>query len=108
MFGTVSFEGSSIKLYDNGALINAIRNGVTLHIINAPDEAELRALLRRIQTERKIFFNGELEIVMRVYFEKPRTTVGWKGLINDLTSTKAIVLKKVYGLRAKCSWKSIV
>lgn len=28
-------------------------------------------------------FSGELEIVMRVYFEKPRTTVGWKGLIND-------------------------
>ncbi len=26
---------------------------------------------------------GDLEIVMRVYFEKPRTTVGWKGLIND-------------------------
>jgi 3-deoxy-7-phosphoheptulonate synthase len=26
---------------------------------------------------------GELELVMRVYFEKPRTTVGWKGLIND-------------------------
>ncbi|HEV2514679.1 MAG TPA: 3-deoxy-7-phosphoheptulonate synthase [Devosia sp.] len=26
---------------------------------------------------------GSLEIVMRVYFEKPRTTVGWKGLIND-------------------------
>lgn len=25
----------------------------------------------------------KLEIVMRVYFEKPRTTVGWKGLIND-------------------------
>src|SRR6516225_770380 len=24
-----------------------------------------------------------LEVVMRVYFEKPRTTVGWKGLIND-------------------------
>ena len=26
---------------------------------------------------------GELFVVMRVYFEKPRTTVGWKGLIND-------------------------
>jgi 3-deoxy-7-phosphoheptulonate synthase len=26
---------------------------------------------------------GELAIVMRVYFEKPRTTVGWKGFIND-------------------------
>lgn len=28
--------------------------------------------------------NEDLKIVMRVYFEKPRTTVGWKGLINDL------------------------
>jgi 3-deoxy-7-phosphoheptulonate synthase len=28
-------------------------------------------------------FANELMIVMRVYFEKPRTTVGWKGLIND-------------------------
>ncbi|WP_305072599.1 3-deoxy-7-phosphoheptulonate synthase AroG [Propionivibrio sp.] len=28
-------------------------------------------------------FADELLIVMRVYFEKPRTTVGWKGLIND-------------------------
>lgn len=27
--------------------------------------------------------SGQMEIVMRVYFEKPRTTVGWKGLIND-------------------------
>jgi 3-deoxy-7-phosphoheptulonate synthase len=28
-------------------------------------------------------FAGSLIVVMRVYFEKPRTTVGWKGLIND-------------------------
>jgi 3-deoxy-7-phosphoheptulonate synthase len=28
-------------------------------------------------------FSDKLEIVMRVYFEKPRTTIGWKGLIND-------------------------
>jgi 3-deoxy-7-phosphoheptulonate synthase len=28
-------------------------------------------------------FSRHMEIVMRVYFEKPRTTVGWKGLIND-------------------------
>ena len=27
--------------------------------------------------------DGMLEIIMRVYFEKPRTTIGWKGLIND-------------------------
>jgi 3-deoxy-7-phosphoheptulonate synthase len=32
------------------------------------------------QAER---LGDELRVVMRVYFEKPRTTVGWKGLIND-------------------------
>lgn len=37
---------------------------------------------RRLAAERARFA-GQLEIVMRVYFEKPRTTVGWKGLIND-------------------------
>jgi 3-deoxy-7-phosphoheptulonate synthase len=35
----------------------------------------LAGMRRRLQ--------GELEVIMRVYFEKPRTTVGWKGLIND-------------------------
>ena len=42
----------------------------------ALEYAERLALLRE---ELK----GELEVVMRVYFEKPRTTVGWKGMIND-------------------------
>ena len=37
---------------------------------------------KRLKAERDRFA-GTLEIVMRVYFEKPRTTVGWKGLIND-------------------------
>jgi len=36
----------------------------------------------RLAAERRRY-TGDLEIVMRVYFEKPRTTVGWKGLIND-------------------------
>jgi 3-deoxy-7-phosphoheptulonate synthase len=36
----------------------------------------------RLAEQRKKYA-GTLEIVMRVYFEKPRTTVGWKGLIND-------------------------
>ncbi len=37
---------------------------------------------QRLAAERRRF-RDTLEIVMRVYFEKPRTTVGWKGLIND-------------------------
>ena len=40
---------------------------------------EYAGLLKHAMEE----LSGELRIVMRVYFEKPRTTVGWKGLIND-------------------------
>jgi 3-deoxy-7-phosphoheptulonate synthase len=34
-------------------------------------------------TQLREKYKAQLEIVMRVYFEKPRTSVGWKGLIND-------------------------
>ena len=45
------------------------------------EEAALEyADLLRQQAER---FSDDLHILMRVYFEKPRTTVGWKGFIND-------------------------
>jgi 3-deoxy-7-phosphoheptulonate synthase len=37
---------------------------------------------KRLAQERKKH-GDDLEVLMRVYFEKPRTTVGWKGLIND-------------------------
>jgi 3-deoxy-7-phosphoheptulonate synthase len=40
---------------------------------------EYAALLKSAIAE----FSADLRIVMRVYFEKPRTTIGWKGLIND-------------------------
>lgn len=46
------------------------------------DPAAAMDYARRLKAERDRFA-GTLEIVMRVYFEKPRTTVGWKGLIND-------------------------
>lgn len=48
--------------------------------IHDPEAAkEYASRLMALRNELK----GELEVVMRVYFEKPRTTVGWKGLIND-------------------------
>ena len=46
------------------------------------DPAAAIEYARKLKAERAKHA-GELEIVMRVYFEKPRTTVGWKGLIND-------------------------
>jgi 3-deoxy-7-phosphoheptulonate synthase len=46
------------------------------------DPAAALDYARRLKQEREKYADS-LEIVMRVYFEKPRTTVGWKGLIND-------------------------
>lgn len=46
------------------------------------DSAAALDYARRLAAERERHADT-LEIVMRVYFEKPRTTVGWKGLIND-------------------------
>lgn len=46
------------------------------------DSAAAIDYANRLTKERKRHLN-DLEIVMRVYFEKPRTTIGWKGLIND-------------------------
>lgn len=48
--------------------------------IHNPDAArEYAGRLKRVADRLK----GELLVVMRVYFEKPRTSLGWKGLIND-------------------------
>lgn len=48
--------------------------------IHNPDAAlEYASRLKAVRDE----LDQDLMIVMRVYFEKPRTTVGWKGLIND-------------------------
>ncbi|WP_438865576.1 3-deoxy-7-phosphoheptulonate synthase [Neptunicella sp.] len=49
----------------------------SIHDIEAAKEYALK--LKKLHEETK----DTLYIVMRVYFEKPRTTVGWKGLIND-------------------------
>ena len=49
----------------------------SIHDVKAAMEYGER--LTRLRDE----LHHELEIVMRVYYEKPRTTVGWKGLIND-------------------------
>ena len=46
------------------------------------DPAAALDYARRLKPLRDLYADS-LEIVMRVYFEKPRTTVGWKGLIND-------------------------
>ncbi|KAG1461600.1 hypothetical protein G6F56_005691 [Rhizopus delemar] len=49
----------------------------SIHDVQAAKEYATR-LIEYNETAKE-----DLLIVMRVYFEKPRTTVGWKGLIND-------------------------
>ncbi len=49
----------------------------SVHDIKAAKEYAEKLMILRDK------YSDQLEVVMRVYFEKPRTTVGWKGLIND-------------------------
>jgi len=61
------------------------------------DPAAAMEYARRLATQRERLAD-RLEIIMRVYFEKPRTTVGWKGLINDPDLDGSFNINK--GLRA--------
>ena len=60
---------------------------------NVEEAMEYAQLLKEYAEEAK----DDLLIVMRVYFEKPRTTIGWKGLINDPDMNGSFQINK--GLR---------
>ncbi|MBP6583490.1 MAG: 3-deoxy-7-phosphoheptulonate synthase, partial [Chromatiaceae bacterium] len=64
-------------LHDQDDRLLAVVGPCSVHDVNAARDYAERLLPIRDR------LNKELLIVMRVYFEKPRTTVGWKGLIND-------------------------
>ncbi|MES9844324.1 MAG: 3-deoxy-7-phosphoheptulonate synthase [Candidatus Sedimenticola sp. PURPLELP] len=64
-------------LHDEDDRLLVIIGPCSVHDPNAAREYALQ--LKKVADELK----DDLLIVMRVYFEKPRTTVGWKGLIND-------------------------
>jgi 3-deoxy-7-phosphoheptulonate synthase len=64
----------------------------SIHDVDAAKEyaTRLKALASRVQKS--------LYLVMRVYFEKPRTTVGWKGLINDPEMDDSFHVEKGIGI----------
>ena len=64
-------------LASNDDRLLAIVGPCSIHDVDAACEYATR--LRALREE----LEDDLEVIMRVYFEKPRTTVGWKGLIND-------------------------
>ncbi len=81
-------EKTSLTVFEAREAIHRILHGADdrLVVVIGPcsihDPKAALEYARRLQAERARLCS-ELEIVMRVYFEKPRTTVGWKGLIND-------------------------
>ena len=76
---TVSNTRRSIQniLHNNDSRLLVIVGPCSIHDLDAAKEYS-----KYIENFRNIY-KEKLEIVMRVYFEKPRTTIGWKGLIND-------------------------
>jgi len=81
-------EPASATIYDARNEIVDILNGrdSRLLVLVGPcsihDTKAAREYAALLQTAIQEF-SADLRIVMRVYFEKPRTTIGWKGLIND-------------------------
>jgi 3-deoxy-7-phosphoheptulonate synthase len=59
-------------------------------------EAAVEYARRLAELSRKV--NDQLLLIMRVYFEKPRTTVGWKGLINDPDMNGTHLISKGLGI----------
>jgi 3-deoxy-7-phosphoheptulonate synthase len=81
-------EKAAKLTYETRQAIHRILHGADdrLLVIMGPcsihDAKAAKEYAARLKAE-KDRLAGELLVVMRVYFEKPRTTVGWKGLIND-------------------------
>tara|TARA_Y100000589_G_scaffold72808_1_gene65802 strand:- start:1654 stop:2718 length:1065 start_codon:yes stop_codon:yes gene_type:complete len=76
---TVSNTRELIKniLHKNEARFLVIVGPCSIHDVEAAKEYS--GYIKDLRQK----YSDKLEIVMRVYFEKPRTTVGWKGMIND-------------------------
>ncbi len=81
-------EQASSTIFQAREEISNILNGKDrrLLVVVGPCSIHDTAAAREYATRLRAAIDGlsaDLRIVMRVYFEKPRTTVGWKGLIND-------------------------
>ena len=68
------------------------------------DPAAALEYAARLNAER-LRLGNELVIIMRVYFEKPRTTVGWKGLINDPYMDDSYKINDGLRLARKLLWE---
>jgi 3-deoxy-7-phosphoheptulonate synthase len=92
--GTVSGARASLQRLLAGA---DDRLAVVIGPCSIHDPIAALDYARRLR-EQQLRFADTLVIIMRVYFEKPRTTVGWKGLINDPDLDGSFNINKGLGL----------
>ncbi len=99
-------EVAAQTVYDTRAAIHRIltREDDRLLVVVGPcsvhdPEAAIDYANRLLPLRERL--KDELMIVMRVYFEKPRTTVGWKGLINDPDLDESFQINKGLNLARK-------
>lgn len=96
--------------YDGRQAVHRVLHGADdrLVVVVGPcsihDLASALDYARRLNAERERLA-GDLLILMRVYFEKPRTTVGWKGLINDPHMDGSFKINEGLRLARKLLWE---
>ncbi|MEI7444924.1 MAG: 3-deoxy-7-phosphoheptulonate synthase AroG [Burkholderiales bacterium] len=81
-------DGPAQLVYETRQSIHRILHGMDDRLLVVVGPCSIHDPKAAIEYAKRLVAQRErlkdrLEIVMRVYFEKPRTTVGWKGLIND-------------------------
>ena len=81
-------EAASEKVYESRRAIEAILDGKDRRVLVVVGPCSVHDTKAAFEYATKLKpvvdeFSSALLIIMRVYFEKPRTVVGWKGLIND-------------------------
>ena len=95
-------EKASQVTYESRQAIHRILHGMDDRLLVVVGPCSIHDTSAAMEYGRKLAeqrerLRDDLEIVMRVYFEKPRTTVGWKGLINDPDLDNSFQINK--GLR---------
>jgi 3-deoxy-7-phosphoheptulonate synthase len=101
----ISEQAAETTMYGRQAIIRLLGDADDrLLVVAGPcsihDPRAALEYAERLADQRRRY-QDDLEIIMRIYFEKPRTTVGWKGLINDPDLDESFNINKGIGVARK-------
>ncbi|OHC71367.1 MAG: 3-deoxy-7-phosphoheptulonate synthase [Rhodocyclales bacterium GWA2_65_20] len=103
-------EPAATTTYDARAAIHRILHGADDRLVVVVGPCSIHDLDTALEYAQKLDAErtrlaDDLLILMRVYFEKPRTTVGWKGLINDPHLDGSFKINEGLRLARKLLWQ---